>query len=458
MARIDTLTNYLTDIATAIKTKKGDNTPILASNFDTEIANLPSGGGGGAEPEEKDVNFYDYDGTRLYSYTTGDFLNLSSMPENPTHSGLTSQGWNWTLSNAKTYVSNYGELDIGQLYITDDGKTRIYIELDEYSLNPTLGFSSNGSVTIDWGDGNTSTKSGSSLTTILTIAHTYSEPGNYMITLYSSSSIRISGTGYGSKLLTLNNSSDNYVNDIYLSKVKKIEIGARTSLNTMALNTLYNLETISIPSGMTTNGNYTFGACYSLKGLVLPSSITAINQQDFSNCVNLKHICLPNITYIGQSGFSSCSTLKRICVSNVTNGGNSAFNGCTNLKEINLPHYTSSTTSMFSGCTILEKVKIDSMSTIPNSLFSNCRCLTIVNIPNVTSVGNLVFSNCFSLRYIYFIENTSVPTLSNTNTFSSIANTNYKIVVPDDLYTEWRSATNWSNSNIVNHIIRESDV
>ena len=44
MARTNNLTNFLTDVATAIKTKKGDNTPIPASNFDTEIENLPSGG------------------------------------------------------------------------------------------------------------------------------------------------------------------------------------------------------------------------------------------------------------------------------------------------------------------------------------------------------------------------------------------------------------------------------
>ena len=44
MARTDSLSNYLTDVATAIKEKKGDNTPILASDFDTEITNLPSGG------------------------------------------------------------------------------------------------------------------------------------------------------------------------------------------------------------------------------------------------------------------------------------------------------------------------------------------------------------------------------------------------------------------------------
>ena len=43
MARIDTLINFLTDVAAAIKAKKGDDTPIPAANFDTEITNLPSG-------------------------------------------------------------------------------------------------------------------------------------------------------------------------------------------------------------------------------------------------------------------------------------------------------------------------------------------------------------------------------------------------------------------------------
>ena len=43
MARIDTLISFLTDVAAAIKAKKGDSTSIPAADFDTEIANLPSG-------------------------------------------------------------------------------------------------------------------------------------------------------------------------------------------------------------------------------------------------------------------------------------------------------------------------------------------------------------------------------------------------------------------------------
>ena len=43
MARIDNLTNFLTDVATSIKAKTGDNTAIPASQFDTKIAGITTG-------------------------------------------------------------------------------------------------------------------------------------------------------------------------------------------------------------------------------------------------------------------------------------------------------------------------------------------------------------------------------------------------------------------------------
>ena len=43
MARIDTLGNFLTDVATAIRNKKGTTDTIAASDFDTEIASIESG-------------------------------------------------------------------------------------------------------------------------------------------------------------------------------------------------------------------------------------------------------------------------------------------------------------------------------------------------------------------------------------------------------------------------------
>lgn len=44
MARTDTLGHFLTDVADAIRGKKGTSETITASDFDTEITNLPSGG------------------------------------------------------------------------------------------------------------------------------------------------------------------------------------------------------------------------------------------------------------------------------------------------------------------------------------------------------------------------------------------------------------------------------
>lgn len=44
MARINTLTNFLTDVADAIREKKGTTAQISASDFDTEIASISGGG------------------------------------------------------------------------------------------------------------------------------------------------------------------------------------------------------------------------------------------------------------------------------------------------------------------------------------------------------------------------------------------------------------------------------
>ena len=52
MARTNNLTNFLTDVATAIKNKKGSQTSIPAANFDTEILALPSQG----TYEERTIN------------------------------------------------------------------------------------------------------------------------------------------------------------------------------------------------------------------------------------------------------------------------------------------------------------------------------------------------------------------------------------------------------------------
>lgn len=78
-------------------------------------------------PKESDINFWDYDGTLLYSWTLAELTTKTELPPLPSHDGLVCQGWNWTLQDIKDAGR---ELDIGALYITDDGKTRLYVDVD----------------------------------------------------------------------------------------------------------------------------------------------------------------------------------------------------------------------------------------------------------------------------------------------------------------------------------------
>jgi hypothetical protein len=81
---------------------------------------------------KKQVNFIDYDGTLLYSYSKADWQSIAALPDNPSHTGLTAQGWNWTKNQIDAQLTAVpdGVVWVGQMYITDDEKTRIYIHLE----------------------------------------------------------------------------------------------------------------------------------------------------------------------------------------------------------------------------------------------------------------------------------------------------------------------------------------
>jgi hypothetical protein len=74
----------------------------------------------------------------------------------------------------------------------------------------------------------------------------------------------------------------------------------------------------------------------------------------------------------------------------------------------------------------------------------------------VKSIGNNAFNSCSGIAFFDFRTHTSVPTLSSYNAFSNLA-TDCKIVVPDELYDSWISATNWSNTNVAKYIVKASE-
>ena len=484
------------NIADAIRAKGGSGT-FTVSQMAQAIEDLPSGGGG--EVEKKDVNFYDYDGTRLYSYTSAEFLALSTMPANPTHTGLTAQGWNWNITDAKSYVTDYGRLDIGQMYITDDGKSRIYIHLEENQLHPYFGLGVNGSVEVDWGDGSpTDTLSGGSYDLVIPsyIDHQYDTPGDYVITV-TTNGVDYAFTGETTvfSMSILRRSGTAATPDaMFTPAVKKIEMGERAYIKRNAFYNCYLLSTITIPNHVTEIPQRAFYGCNALKEVVIPGGVTSIKGEAFAYCYALKHALIPqNATQLTDSIYMQCQNLKRAILPDVvttipasafngcyaleevvipdsvtTIGGNNPFANCRALERVTLPTGISQITfSAFSGSYALIEVEIpDSVTSIVDYAFNNCYGLMSIHIPEgVTEISSNTFNTCSSLEYVeipssvtkikanafynctsmkeYHMKPTTPPTLAATSAFTGIPN-DCVIYVPAGSLSVYQSATNWS--------------
>ena len=257
------------------------------TTYATAITNLPSGGGGGSTSSGKgDVTFYDYDGTILHSFSKDEFLALNELPSLPTQPGLTCQGWNYDITNAKTYVEEYGKLDIGATYITDDGKTRLYIRIAaEGRMTVPLYFTQtvvNG-VTIDWGDGSaTQTLSG---TGNKSTSHTYANIGDYCITLTVTSGCTL-GLGHGLSDYCVMGTGNN--EKVYCNMLQKVEIGQGvTSIGNETFRNCHSLSSVVIPDSVTSIGEYAFYGCSSLISVVIPESLTSIKNYVFEQCYGM---------------------------------------------------------------------------------------------------------------------------------------------------------------------------
>lgn len=116
----------------------------------------------------------------------------------------------------------------------------------------------------------------------------------------------------------------------------------------------------------------------------LPSTLTTIRYGAFQNCTALKQITLPkSMTFIEGGAFQNCSALTSILVpQNVTYLGASAFSGCTSLTSATLP---------------------EAITRISSGLFENCSSLTTVQASSaLTSIGSRAFAETSALSSFTF--------------------------------------------------------
>lgn len=284
--------------------------------YDTTLINSltvnVSGGGGGTSAEWNDVCFWDYDGTIVASYSAADFANLSALPANPSHDGLTAQGWNWTLADAKSHVATHGFLDIGHLYVPTDGKTHIHILVDDAERKTRflyLKCSVASAMTIDWGDESPTETNSNTSANLYT--HDYATTGEYEILLSTTSGTITLGNGSADNALMRNNTNQSYWSQ---ASIQAVEIGNNIALANNCFSNTYNMKTLTLPNNVTYGDSVSCFANTGLIMLTLPNPY-GVNSTGALSSYAGQAVCFPKQGHI-RCGWSSLSsrTLKRVCI------------------------------------------------------------------------------------------------------------------------------------------------
>ena len=407
------------------------------------------------EPEIKDVNFIDYDGTLLYSYYVDEVQEMTELPPLPIHPGLICQGWNWTLQDLQDLGR---DMEVGAMYITADGKSKAYIEIfEDLPIEGTICYVQTvaNSVIVNWGDGTqdvTSDTVGN-----VELKHTYQHSGKYIITLYSDELYDIGFSNTGNSYNFMGSTANNNRTWAYL--LRKFETGKNVrKICNASFREVKELETITLSEGLDFSGGNAFYNVITLKGVVFPKSNYTLGGYMFNGSTSLQFISLPkNFTEIPTAFLSNCTGLKRFSLPNMTTmqgmasfgtsiekiyindglngiafGSGRTFSNLNNLKELRLPETGPQT-----------------WKTLAGSFMENCIVMRKLVLPStIETVGARAFYNCPRLEYIDFSKCTRVPSLQNVNAFTSCT---ADIWVPADLYNDWINATNWSA--IPNNII-----
>lgn len=330
MAKNDNLTDFLTNVADAIRTKKGITRKINPQDFAWEISSIYTGGSD------------------------------TPTPDRP---------------------------------IIGDGKTYLYIKIAEKGrMTVPLNFSqtvANG-VTIDWGDG--SETQTSAYTGNVEATHTYADVGEYTISLNPSSGCTL-GLGINiSARCVMGDTANSGI--VYCNMLQAVEIGKNvTRITNYAFSSCYSLASVVIPSSVTSIGESAFQNCYSLASIVIPDSVTSIGNRAFGGCYSLASIVIPeSVTSIGNGAFDHCSSLASVVIpDSITRISDQAFSGCYSLANIVIPDsVTSIGSGTFDVCYSLASVVIpSSVTSIGNYAFSGCYGITFCDFRTAKSVPTL---------------------------------------------------------------------
>lgn len=425
MAIIRTDDSHYKAIAAKIREKTGLETTYKPSEMPHGIDEVFAAGASNNSTEviaaeEKDINFWDYDGKLLYSYTLEELQSMTQLPAAPIapHELLTFSGWNWSLDNIKAHNR---PLDIGAIYSTEDDATYIFISItSDTLLEVPLYFNqsvSNG-IMIDWGDGSANTIDG---TGNINTSHTYATKGRYVIKMNPQTGTL--GLGWNDGTNTLLGSSGD-VDVARLTLVDAIFVGKAT-VGKRSFFRMHGLTKVSLSEGATV-GRYEgeFSNCRALNHINMPKSATYFGNLYFQNCVSLSLVVTgDSVTSTSANTCNNCHSLRRTYVARgITTIGYGIYYYCYSIKRVYIP---------------------DTVNTIGGNAFTYLQSLAELEIPSsMTTISDNAFTGLTSLRRVVF-KSTTPPTVSNTNAFNNWPS-DCVIEVPNGCLAVYQNATNYA--------------
>lgn len=247
-----------------------------------------------------------------------------------------------------------------------------------------------------------------------------------------------SSGGVGSKLAqTLNKS---------ITEITANDLADVTAIPASMFTQCDSLTSVVIPNSVTSIGDSAFSWCDLLTSVKIGNGVITIGSQAFWYCKNLTSITMPiNVTTIGKEAFAQCSAASGTLTipNSVTNIGAYAFHNTAFSGSITIPaSVTTMGTHIFANCKF-ESAIYESTANMPDYLFQYCRSLKKVKVLSSPQYVARTFYECNALQVVDFSNATAIPTMNNSQAFYYVPST-CKVVIPDELYDSWTTATNWS--------------
>lgn len=409
---------------------------------------------------EKDINFYNYDGILLHTFTFDEANSLSELPSLPSNTSDITYAWTCSIDEVKSCCLTETPIDIAisrtfsstnfpisKIYVSDpenevfkfgvmNMSTSIYTRLSVFSPEGVEVFSSdfdpNGIANLE-----ISFSGGSK--GLYTFSYTSNpEKNDGMI---------IGGVGKNAIINLSDKPSLKMIYDIEINDniaTTQIDFKGSTNLHSVIWN-----KTSDIPQDI-------FYGCVNLTNFEIVRNIKAIEAFAFEKCASLKFFNIRNgITTLYGSVFCDCSNLETLIAPNTISGDLSAklFYNCAKLKTVKFPSDAQIFNSdALSGCVNLTNIILpSSLKIIAPNCFRDCISLKKVVFPNgIFGIENGAFNNCINMECYDFTNCISPPQLISDNVFAGIPD-DCKILVPTTLLEEWKTAENWST--YANHIM-----